>query len=90
MGSRRTDNELEEEIILFAGSGQLITINNTQQIALAHRTILLNERTLFTYQNPLSQGQSQLQALSRAKDALPLEALATHECTFGLKQTSTK
>lgn len=51
---RRQNSNLNEDIILFLGVCDILTLNQNQQIALATRTILLKEEVLLTYQSPIS------------------------------------
>ncbi len=79
---RRNNNNINEEVILFLGECEIITLNSNHQIALANRTVLLKERMLFTYQNPLSSlKDTKVSAYSRSKNAaIPIEKLIYHEC----------
>jgi hypothetical protein len=73
---RRQNSNLNEEVILFIGECEVLTLNSTHQIALVTRTLLLKEDVLLTYHNPIASVKES--RLSRNKAPIPLDKLANH------------
>lgn len=66
---RRKNNNTSEEVILFLGECEILTLNTNHQIFLANRTVLLRENMILTYINPLSSVKDpKLSAFSRSKN----------------------
>lgn len=66
---RRKHNNTSEDVILFLGECEILTLNSNHQIFPANRTILLRENMLLTYINPLSSVKdTKLSAFSRSKN----------------------
>jgi hypothetical protein len=83
---RRQNSNLNEDVILFLGECDILTLNSTQQIALSTRTLLLKEDVLLTYQSPISSVRDS--RLSRTKAPIALDRLTNHERNTRSTQTS--
>ena len=46
---RRSSNNLSEEVSLYVGSCRIIILNSHRQIDYALRTVVLTEKTIYTY-----------------------------------------
>ena len=73
---RRQNSNLNEDVILFIGESDVLTLNSTHQIALVTRTLLLKEDVLLTYHNPI--GSVRESRLSRSWAPITLDKLTNH------------